>query len=1019
MKLKWKNKLSAFLCMVLALALAVPSVPAGAVGSAGGTGSGGSGERDSSIAAAAGKNARVRGFGMKVYVCDVNEIAASLTSASIALKEPQQTATMGFGCNPRYYIEGATDALFWTGSGYSGVSYDNAFVRGIPSMPGTVVHTSGSGQNALYDGSSASPAYDAAFGEKYTIEAFKPIADYFGYKGNIENAVIVFEPFVVIQSEYKNNGYFAYTYQSARCGMDAHNYNQSARGAGDNVFSILAPQGSNGVGIANLCKSGIWSGGGSGISAATASLGSICCIAASGHVSNGRPLTANAGYFAYGPGIGSPAEELAPVEKELEEADADLLLYDWELNHIFPSMFDEKEGLGKGYLKVNSQYTRNKTTEILGVCERGTSYSSGGVQHPKDYNVVYYENSASGRIISADDELSDTKLFLTLPSPAIPTRETMKEGYNYNTENLTGAEYIDYGVNLVRWLFKDDGRVYSSLVLPSIPESYLEDVLGLTKGDVVEYSDVTLVADKRNSMCLIDDKLEDRFSWMGKFKLTNMVYAYDSIEKTLGCAGGHTRENEEGEEEDAGSCGASVPYYPMRPGYPKAIKPFNAGGAETINTYNFELTSQAYKYLTDTILTGRPDKTEDRLAYQPTSDNGNNISDSVGQKFKMTLMQTTGTVLKYFPEVPMLATHLEGTAYEETEPERVITIGEVQRSSASGMMLVYKIVGDGVSGNSYSDTSVGGSASLGLGNTGFTAGGDFTVKANTGFGIKLSGYALDITESGDATFQERTQGVNVKDDWGSAGKEALLNNYMNWAYQFLNVNNYQADFTMQIGSKTYNNFSATIGSFTANASQSTETGSYALTFKHGQLVEDGGFNEFISALASDYEVDSGTAKTIWEDSTIKQAVLKAIESDASEANKSKPQDGERGGAGLLGNSSHWYDEEVRTMVIRRYETPEATIRDIIAMDKLDLGNAADEVGGTSFSGRFGLTVYFARSTMTGLNGDGGGFVVYSPSANGGNAAASISEGGVVCHNVHVSGADFTVTTSTTATGKRR
>lgn len=983
-------------------------------GSSGNTGSadpGQSGDKTSGNDAIAGTNALVRGFGMKTYVCDVNEIVNSAGSATIELKEPQASSSMGFGCNPHYYIAtGGGSPKFWTGGSYTSVSYDNSFVEGIPFIPSTIVPIASNGgmHGAKFDGGAASASYDAAYEDKYTVEKFKPIADYFGYKGNLENAVIVFEPFVIIQSEYRN-GLFAYTYQSARCGMAAHNYTNSARGAADNVFWILSPQ-KGGVGLSAF-DSGLWNKGGNGICTSTGSLGSICSTGVGGRVTNGRCFDTNSGYYAYGPGLANPEIEEPP--EEVAEADADLLLYDWELNHIFPSMFAEKEGLYKGYLKVNSdQHTIDTSkTEERGTCAKETSYSQNGVANPDDYEVTYYEVESSGRIISADDSLELAKLFLALPSPAIPTRETMKEGYTYDTSSLTGNEFIDYGVNLVRWLFKDDGRVYSSLILPEIPEDYLTEVLGLTKDDVTTYDDITLVSHKRNSMCLIDDKLVDNFHWMGKYKITDSTVGYKTVADTVGCAGGHGDTDGDGDDD---SCDVSHTYYKKES--LGSIKPFNAGGSAYTNNYDFELTAQAYKYRTDTILTGRPDKKEDRLAYQPTS-TSSNIQSSIGTRFKMTLMQTTGVVLKYFPEVPMLGSVVTGTDYTEPEYKKVVTIGEVQRSSTAGMMLVYKIVGDGASGNSYSDTSVGGSAQLGIDTTGFTAGGDFTVKANTDFAIKLSGYALDITESGDASFQERTLGNNVKSDWGCAGKEQLLNIYTNWAYQFLNPNNYQADFHMEVGgNKKYNNFSATVGGFSAKASQSTETGSYALTFKHGQLVEDAGFNAFIAALASDYEVDEGTAKGIWEASTIKKAVLNAIESDTSSVNQSVPQNAARGGGGLLGNSSHWYDEEVRQIVIRRYETPEAKIVDVIAQDKLDLGNASESLSG--LGGRFGLTIYFSNSNITGFNGVGDIFPVYRPSANGGNISDSNSKGGVICHNLYVKNADFTVTTSTTATGKR-
>ena len=59
------------------------------------------------------------------------------------------------------------------------------------------------------------------------------------------------------------------------------------------------------------------------------------------------------------------------------------------------------------------------------------------------------------------------------------------------------------------------------------------------------------------------------------------------------------------------------------------------------------------------------------------------------------------------------------------------------------------------------------------------------------------------------------------------------------------------------------------------------------------------------------------------------AVLNAIESDRAEINQSQS------GTKNLGNDLSWYDEEVKTIVIRRYSTTPVTIRGIVAQDKLD------------------------------------------------------------------------------------
>ena len=112
--------------------------------------------------------------------------------------------------------------------------------------------------------------------------------------------------------------------------------------------------------------------------------------------------------------------------------------------------------------------------------------------------------------------------------------------------------------------------------------------------------------------------------------------------------------------------------------------------------------------------------------------------------------------------------------------------------------------------------------------------------------------------------------------------------YQTWARAMLNPKNYQVDFEMTIGPKKYNSFSATVGSFSSKASQNTETGQYNIAFKHGDIVHDAGYNEFIAQLAPDYGCSVGEAEALFEDSQMKQAVIKAIEHDNSTINKSAP-----------------------------------------------------------------------------------------------------------------------------------
>ena len=142
---------------------------------------------------------------------------------------------------------------------------------------------------------------------------------------------------------------------------------------------------------------------------------------------------------------------------------------------------------------------------------------------------------------------------------------------------------------------------------------------------------------------------------------------------------------------------------------------------------------------------------------------------------------------------------------------------------------------------------------------------------------------------------------------------------------------------------------------------------------------------------------------------MKQAVIKSIEHDNSSENKSQAQTIGRDQV-QLGSSSHWYDEEVRTIVMRRFMTPQGTFKDIIAQDKMDIGNAME--GNAIQNGQFRLTLWFDAGVYT---KSGGG--VYIPGPGSDNKSDALTSGNIILSGVHITQADFQLTNSTTATGR--
>ena len=149
---------------------------------------------------------------------------------------------------------------------------------------------------------------------------------------------------------------------------------------------------------------------------------------------------------------------------------------------------------------------------------------------------------------------------------------------------------------------------------------------------------------------------------------------------------------------------------------------------------------------------------------------------------------------------------------------------------------------------------------------------------------------------------------------------------------------------------------------------------------------------------------------------MKQAVIKAIEHDNSAINKSAPAKyvgdtfNEPDLSSMLGNSTHWYDEEVRVFVIRRFMTPAATVRDVIAQDKMDIGTAMESLG-SDMVGNFNLNVWFGGNCYTRAVEE------YRPGTSGDNKSSALAAGDLIISGVHVNGADFNITNATTATGR--
>ena len=118
---------------------------------------------------------------------------------------------------------------------------------------------------------------------------------------------------------------------------------------------------------------------------------------------------------------------------------------------------------------------------------------------------------------------------------------------------------------------------------------------------------------------------------------------------------------------------------------------------------------------------------------------------------------------------------------------------------------------------------------------------------------------------------------------------------------------------------------------------------------------------------------------------------------------------------MLFRSDHWYDEEVKTFVVRRFKKEDITVNNILVNDKIDYGAAptADNTSGSNSykkaTAKWYLTLYF-KDLPTGFTA---GTSVYNPSSYTSLANAN-SSGTVLVNEVYINGADFIVPSASTS-----
>lgn len=707
-----------------------------------------------------------------------------------------------------------------------------------------------------------------------------------------------------------------------------------------------------------------------------------------------------------------------------EKVKGDLELKDYELNYVFPSMCEE--ATNNGNPKV---VTLRQDLCTVDINERYHACSST-YWYPfptdKSYQIIVTEKGSKGKTIEKDDSLSGTKMLLTNTkyiSPEVPdkyhlVREKALNGILYDT-NLGYNYRIDYGFNLSRGLF-GDRRSVSTISDQTINPNFASKVLDLNYGNMPQ--DVKEASSDRDSNATVGDKIVDTFVFDAIYRATGSKTKYTKHSSTCyhwhwshGCEVVTEHEDELLAFSVNGVSASKVEIEIDSTAHKYSTEANEVGTNSVASAFlrnELRLPKTNGTGMTETLTDDNKDVGY-TAAYVKNSDD---IVLSFYPEVAMQAIEYSGNKIE---------TPRDGIT------RRVLTMGEEKRNANSSSLYLFTLRkdddGNDLSGTTYSDTAVGGSKASKISDmVTLTAGGDFGVAVKeTGFHLNLYGYSLDvINKANDESMQIAQTGVKdmlsgvensddvsinytdiIKDgsdvysDWGNNhGEDATKNEFLDWVEKITDVNNFKADIDMELskdGSSTplrgsaNTNFNSTIGSLSGG-----EEGvdmAFPLTIRHGQVakytVDENGYDtstidpyyeKFISQLASDYGLidDNGTrfeqAEKLFKSSGLYTSIINAIESDKSDENNSLSQSAQsrsqRPSAIKLGNNTHWYDEEVKTIVLRRFAYEGVHFQNITANDKLDLGDAVTS-GSTDqkYTGKFGLTISITQKFKDALS----------------------------------------------------
>lgn len=710
---------------------------------------------------------------------------------------------------------------------------------------------------------------------------------------------------------------------------------------------------------------------------------------------------------------------------------SDLKLMDYELNYVFPSMLNKRNF---DSLSGVTSYAKYKT-QMIGIgCNKHINHLYDASNKVK----VTTSSTYGGNIISINNKLGANKNILRNDSVFTGGRyfTTEADAHNKIVKDNVSKFTFSLAVNLTRSSFGDK-RVVSTMSKQTIDKDFAQTNLGLGYG-VKPSTDVVSAKKKRNSKSLIPTTRTDNFHWDTKFyfneahvkgEYTNKRNIYNGIYNV--CTG-HIHSSTSGKPP------VTITWTTYDPPTPYQLVEMSNQGALSSgeSKVRYTVTEKAYKYDSAEIETVENEAGVVQDSLQ-ASDSGLHYNKSIIiNPYKIALVTTSDKTLGFYPEITMRAYSTKGdtiyssdtsrdktltSSYSGVTPHNVVVMGEYRRTLKPSSMRFIKVnAGRGIvlEGKTGSDaTAVGSNASNIAGNLPVIyAGGNIYLNIKSNLSLSMYSYSLDLIEPSDNNLNGTStpytsvvaDGTNVKSAWGNTGFKPLkeFNDWIKGTLDKLAV-----DTTLTVNGsgvdKTYNNFATSLGSLDSSSAEAD--GVFNIQIKEGKIVDNSGYKALLAQIRSDYGLTTvSQAEKLFKESEIYQTIADAVEDSSDSFNKSSKSNA------IDGSRKHWYDEEVRTFVVRRYKKENIKIGNVLVNDKLDYGSAPTGdpyvTGNNSYkkaTARWYMTLYF-KDLPEGFGGE----EVYEPYRPAGLNNAN-DAGTVLVNELYVNGADFVIPSAST------